>query len=155
MRRPKAPASIPNSENLVSTQTPDARRGHRLRFSLQLGHFASARILLGSPPGSARPRAGLRMGRRSRRGPPTSKGRRRSESFSFQHSARPCLLGLRAVDGPLWPLRKLAGPGWGVRVWVFRASNCFSHISSRPSLPFPRPTRRLAKTRVREKQLPV
>lgn len=70
--RREPPALHPNSENLLSNQTPDARprRSPAPFFPYKLGHFASARLLLGSLSGSAIPQAGLRMGRRWSRGSP-------------------------------------------------------------------------------------
>lgn len=121
----KAPALIPNSENPLSHQMRSAAP-----FPPPTRPVASARLLLGSLSGAATPRAGLRRGRRSGRGSPTSKGHRRRESFPFQHPARPCLLGLGLWLGPC------SGPGRaGLGGGVCSVSTAGSHAS----LPTPSP----------------
>lgn len=76
MRRRKDPALIPNSENHVSTQTPDAD-AVAATVSPTARPLNSRRTCpLGSPSCSAIPQAGLRMRRWSGKGFQTSKGRR-------------------------------------------------------------------------------
>lgn len=153
VRRRKDPALIPNSENHIATQTRDTD-------AVAVTGFPTARPLnprrarsLGSPSCSAIPQAGLRMMRRSGRGFQTSKGHRRSESFSFEPLGQPCRLCLGAVSGPRQPLRKTSRSSREkgedpVAIIVY-------HTPLSTLSPIFTPNSENCKTRVREKQLNV
>lgn len=108
---------------------------------------------LGSLSFPASPEAGLRIRRRSGNRPQTSERHRRSESFSFEPSSRPCLLGLSAVEGPLQPLRNQERPR-ARGEWLETSVSIAVFHTYLPTLsPISAPNSDIWETRVKEKQL--